>query len=345
MGLTPADLPSLAPALADVRFLPTFGFWRDFHPARDLYRVCAAAAELINETAQRELIDPDSIPDLTPDQRDEMVRAVSEWGRARAGMSPQDLRIEVLKTTRSGYEFRTAAEEGLDDGDPRVPPAMLARIDEFPHELVWLLRICARAKTDAFVALARKRVDVPADTAEGGWDRAARIFYSGLILLRHGEPKGLDALRGVVAKDTDGTWMREAFGELLATKDSVARALLCGGARTPKVLLDDHNSALLRRLFREGCEGIADSLLARLDSDQPAGKIYSANDRTGEMVERDLVQGDTVADYLADWRPGGQPYDKLAPDEQRARRRREIRLWLVEQAHRVRAGEPLDMYP
>jgi glutathione S-transferase len=72
---------------------------------------------------------------------------------------------------------------------------------------------------------------------------------------------------------------------------------------------------------------------------------WSTNPRSGEPIERKLVEGDAVADYLAEWRPDGPRYDKLAPDIERAGERAKIGLWLAEQARRVRAREALEMNP
>ena len=52
MKLTVRDLPILIPYLEDTDYLPTFSYWRDFHPSRNLFRVDQEfVAEIIDDTA------------------------------------------------------------------------------------------------------------------------------------------------------------------------------------------------------------------------------------------------------------------------------------------------------
>lgn len=55
MALDLADLPALAKHLGDESFMPTFGYWRDFHPKRTLHQANWAVASILNEVAKRDL--------------------------------------------------------------------------------------------------------------------------------------------------------------------------------------------------------------------------------------------------------------------------------------------------
>jgi len=54
--------------------------------------------------------------------------------------------------------------------------------------------------------------------------------------------------------------------------------------------------------------------------------------KRGESIRRGLVEGDLVANFVSDWRRKGPRFDTTAPDEERARQRRDLAQWLAGEA-------------
>ena len=53
LTLTPRDLATLAPFAKDMDYIPTYGYWRNFHPGRELHRVCWVIQKLANEVSAK----------------------------------------------------------------------------------------------------------------------------------------------------------------------------------------------------------------------------------------------------------------------------------------------------
>jgi hypothetical protein len=88
MAMTPTDLPTLAPFLENENFMPTFGYWRDFHPGRELYRVDYAVARLVNKRAGQELIKLGDYRSLNPEEKKQYLQQTKESWRQGQTKSP-----------------------------------------------------------------------------------------------------------------------------------------------------------------------------------------------------------------------------------------------------------------
>jgi hypothetical protein len=97
-----ADLPTLAPFVADETFMPTFSYWRDFHPKRTLHQVNWAVAELMNETAKRDLADLRNFSGGDEAGKKKHVDKILEWCKANAGKTRDQLTDERPKRNPGG---------------------------------------------------------------------------------------------------------------------------------------------------------------------------------------------------------------------------------------------------
>src|SRR5207249_563368 len=144
------------------------------------------------------------------------------WCRAHAGMKPDDLDLDVLKTTTSANEFESAARKRAEAKDQRAAPLILTRVDEFPQWKSDLIRYLYLLDTAEPVSRARAWVAEPLDGPETWWSpnftrNWLGHLYAGLILLRHGDRQrleGLDVVDAILSVDREGYYTRIAKPEL-----------------------------------------------------------------------------------------------------------------------------------
>ena len=84
LSLSVAELSLLVPFLADDSFMPTFGFWRDFHPSRTLHRVNWSVAAIVNEIAGHDLANLKIYDRLDETGKRAHLDRILEWCGARA---------------------------------------------------------------------------------------------------------------------------------------------------------------------------------------------------------------------------------------------------------------------
>ena len=98
MRLVNHDFVALAPFAADRDFMRTYSYFRDFHPSRNLHRVCWAVQKLVNETA---------IPPAPPQSFDQvMAQTMKELNGA---VTPKN---EILSRADDGSVYFTAKPQG-----------------------------------------------------------------------------------------------------------------------------------------------------------------------------------------------------------------------------------------
>ena len=349
LHLDVAEIPLLLPHLTDRDFAPTFGFWRDFHPAWDLFRVGVMAEDVINGIAQRPLVHVSEIVPLDSLERQQYFTRIASWCHSHAGMTPQDLDLDVLKTTTSANEFEMAARKRAMAKDQRAAELIVSRIGEFRQDEQWLLEYLYMLDSPAGVPIARRCLNEPVSPNTGDvmqrFTDQQRQFYAGLILLGQGDRsvlEGLSTVDAVLATDSDGSYYRIAKAVLDSIPAERLRKARCGmlGSGAPD-LRGAQSDTNLRRLIRLGCENAYDFLLRALDSKAPRGIFDYEDPVTHVHVRRSMIEGDDAAIVVGSWRR--RPYSLASPDAVRRRARAESRAWLVEQFRKIRSGEPSEI--
>ncbi|HYF49659.1 MAG TPA: hypothetical protein VEJ63_09650 [Planctomycetota bacterium] len=94
-----ADIPTLVPHLADENFMPTFSYWRDFHPKRTLHQVNWAVAALINDTAKKDLAELGTYMTLDEAGKKKHLEKILTWCKTNEGKTRDQLPDERPKPT------------------------------------------------------------------------------------------------------------------------------------------------------------------------------------------------------------------------------------------------------
>ncbi|HEY3354463.1 MAG TPA: HEAT repeat domain-containing protein, partial [Polyangia bacterium] len=330
MKLTVGELPLLVPRLADESFMPTFSYWRDFHPQRTLHRVSWAAAEIINAVATRDLADLPAYQAADPAGRARHLERIVSWCRGNAGKTPAELARQALATATSLAEVQAASREAMRLKDAAALPVLIARMKAFPRQREELVRIAYAFDSAAVVPQAREWLKDP--------DEGVR-FFAALVLLRHGrraELEGLDALRPILARDDGSLRSVEAFDALMDTGQRPAIDLACQILAKPRFEIMGSGAAV-HRLFLAGRREALDYVLGGLQRRGDGGT--SSGQYRGRDVERKQVEGDAFAAMVTRWQTGNRNYDVLAPDGVRAAERGRLAAWLRRQFALIKAGK------
>ncbi|MBI4613852.1 MAG: hypothetical protein HY720_09600 [Planctomycetes bacterium] len=333
MGLTVADLVHLVPYLADENYMPTYSYWRNFHPSRDLHRVNGAVAYIVNEVARRDIANLGTYWSLDAEGRRRHVEAVLSWCRENASRTPRGLAIETLQASSTWSDFESAAREAAREKWAEALSTVAARLDDWKHREGDVAELAYGFHSPEALPHAR--------SWQGHAEREVR-FWASLVLLEHGDRaklEGLETLRGALAKD-DGSWLYpRAIVPLLATGQAEALELAAGILRKPQFQWDD--SDLLLRVLLAGRREALDFALARLASHRDRGT--SSTMRDGKLIEAHVMDGDRAAETIASWRTDGFEYDVFAPEDERADKRKDLASWLGEEFKRIEKGEKPDM--
>ena len=336
MNIQVAELPALLPFLADENFMPTYSYWRFFHPNRTLHQVNWAVANIINGAAKHDLAQLSKFSVLDKQGRQRHIDSILDWCRRNARKSEKELLLQSLAEAKTWREFKQAADETAEDRLTEALPTFVRRFADFDRCQGDIAELCCRLDSPDAVAPARKWL-----TSEHESIR----FWSALILLRHGDqtkPEGLAELEPLLAKDEDCYWYPNAIEPLLATKNEKAVALAYGFLKKNSVhWLAEYLSQILERLFLAGRQEGLYSVLAHLESEKPDGNTSGTYD--GKEVQRSLVEGDHTATIVTTWQTGDKTFDLLLPDDVRRSQRKQLRRWLKEQFALIQAGKKPDI--
>jgi hypothetical protein len=332
LRLMPADLAVLAPFLKDDNFLPTYSYWRDFHPSRTLHRVNWLVAELVNEAARRTLIDLRGWQDLTPQQREERVAAVGTWAKEMSGKSLTEILRANLAAAPDENEWFLAAGEAADHKDAALLPDLLAGAEKYPERKTDIAEICywlgapgAAQPAKLWMKLKDRRLS----------------FYAALILARHGDAKeksaAAAAVKNALAAKWDNDFHLTAIEPILATGDDALTALACNLLRRPELDWDWTGATAAHRLFLTKHPAALAALLDGISS--TAGAKEQSGTWNEKEVKRKLTRGDRVAEGVARMR-NDYDFPLYAPDKERAAARKSLATWLKAQAALLDAGKP-----
>ncbi len=244
----PADVAVLAPYLLDGRLVPSFGFWREFHPGRTTYRVAELVAWVIDDIAQRRLCDLGALDRLDDAGRQRRVDEIIAWATAHADDTRLDLARESIASAADWREVAAAATFAATMKDDQAMTALIARCDDFDKHIDDIAEWCWRSSPGVATAAARQWLVKKEGEAP---------FWAALILLTQradGQAEVLATIERFLTAHHETGWYGEAIETLLAAGDERAAAIACGFLSDPKL---DQNlpfggEALLQRLLRHG---------------------------------------------------------------------------------------------
>ena len=131
MYLEIADLPVLVPFLADETFTLTYGYWRNFHPGRDLHRVNRPVADIINHVARRDLAQLEEFSALDAQGKRKHLDKILQWCREHGGQTREEFLLRTLTEARAWQDFAPAASEAVAKRLRIAQPVLLRRVGRF----------------------------------------------------------------------------------------------------------------------------------------------------------------------------------------------------------------------
>jgi hypothetical protein len=336
MDLTPADLPVLVPSLADENFLPTFSYWRDFHPGRVLHQVNWLAAQIVNDAAKRKLADMEKYQSLDEAGRKKYLEDISAWCVANATMTHADLLLATLRESQVWNEFFLAAKEAAQNKVPGTAALLVDRAPDFPRLQGEIAHVLYLNGDPAAVGAAREWLASKEDEVR---------FWAALMLLRDGDKnEGFAELKALLPQTAGYNYYAWALATLLARKEEATQALACSVLRKPGFsdcfsdngFFQYERLHILNYLLLTGRQEVLDFVTNALDDAKDGGQVFS--DEQEKFVK--VLRQDNVALWLAKLRNDGRAYPVTALPKERAARRAELKLWLAEQFALLRAGKP-----
>lgn len=331
MRIRVAELPALEPFLGDDHFMPTFSYWRDFHPSRTLHQANWVVAKVINASAKRELAQIEVYDRLDEDGRHDYLDKVIQWCRENGDKSREELLVEVLNESSDFPEFERAASECVKLRIAEAAAKVADRFDDFPRRGGDIAELSYRFNTAEVVSHARSWIVT---------DNEGVQFWSALILLRHGDRQqleGLSVLQRVLAEDDGSYWYPRAIEPLLECGQEEALKLACGITAKDRFTVDDyHAGEILQRLFLAGRRECFDFLLGQLDSPAESDATTIRLDDKG--APQTTFERDEAADMLAEWHPQID-FDLGGSDAERAAARKTLKQWLKDEFSKIQAGE------
>lgn len=333
--LSVGELPSLVSYLADENFMPTYGYWRDFHPKRTLHRVNWAVARILNTTAVRDLVDLDTYSELDALGKKQHLENIITWCEANAAQSREQLILDTLDQTKTWREFQFAANAAAEMRLTAALPILVRRYDNLESWHDDIAEFCFRIGGEAALAAARKWA--------GDSDTDVR-FWAALTLVKSGNEacaEGLSILRPILADDDGSWWFERAFDVLLDTGNEDAIALACtilGKQRFSPTMYDGY---VLYRLFRLGRQECLNYMIAGLDDYTSNGVILDSRD--GHEIQQELLRADEIAEVAAAWHKEPIEYDTFTSEVNRQARRQGLKQWLIQQFGLVKAGKETEL--
>jgi hypothetical protein len=346
LELTIRDIPALLPFLADRSFLPTFGFWRDFHPDRHLYRVCDLVQGEVNGIARQPLVDASYYATLADTARATYVARARAWCGAHAERSETELDLETLATTTVQNLFWATGDNLAKRGEPGATPIILRRMDEFPSIRSYVttqLRMlhAADAVPRARIWVARPFDGVPVDQQGGAFRQLSsdRIrFEAGLLLLQHAAPgthEGWSTLLSLLEPDPERFWRWQAPRAILETKDSLALNWMCSHMSVGESFGNMDQWEVWRDLIRCGCEPLMTTFLEGMSSDSVTAHWPGSATSPGP---RTYLFADRVAQVIAPLTGSPAVFNPSADDSSRANQRDHLRRWFAQRVEAFRGG-------
>ncbi len=370
MSLTAADIQLLLPYVNDDDFIPTYSYWRSFHPGRTLHRVSWPVTDLVNEAAQQTLVDLRSLDGLDDAGKQAALAKIKAWCDAHAGKSASDLLADTIQTTKDEKDFVQAAGKSVEQKKPDLLKLAAARAKDFPDSKATasVAQICFQSGFPGFVDQARtwikdtdkqaaadaakppKPADAPVYLGEVDppfADYSVTRFWSALILLRDGNQSTSEViavLQPLLKADDGSFYYPKCMATLLATKDDKVISLACEVLKKPALLTTPWDSGdQIRRLFLAGRPECRDFLISTLKDDSPDGQSTMDKQINGKSVTEPILKGRSIAEIICQWRTDNYTIDENLPNTAQIKKRSELTDWLNAQFDLIRQGKAPQM--
>jgi hypothetical protein len=332
LKLTPADLGVLAPFLKDDNYLPTFSYWRDFHPGRTLHRVNWLVAELVNTAAMRTLIDLNGWQSLEPAERDARVEKVTAWAKTMSGRTLAEVLRTNMQEAENVEEWDLAASGAARSQEASLMADLLTGAEKYPEHKDRIAQLCFRHGGAAALASARLWMKVGEPPTK---------LYSALILMRHGSTEEKQSARKTLRTVIGGEWNEELIFNgaepMLSLNDDGVTAILCSVLRRKELDWNWTGATLAHRLFLtkhpDALAAITEAVNSTADAEEQTGEWQK------KEVKRQRTRGDRIIESLARMRKDYE-FPGFAPDKERAAARKAFSEWLTQQAALLKEGKP-----
>jgi len=370
MSLSASDIRLLLPCVTDDDYLPTYSYWRNFHPGRTLHRVSWPVTELVNEAAQETLVDLNSLDGLDDAGKQAALAKIKAWCDAHAGKSASDLLADTIQATKDEKDFVQAVGKAAEQKRTDLLLLAAARAKDFPDSSATakVAQVCYQSGLPGFVEQARtwikdtdkqaaidaakppKPADAPIYLGEVDppfADYSVTRFWSALILLRDGDQtkvEGFDVLRPLLKADDGSYYYPRCMGALLGTKDEKVTALACNVLKKPAILTTPWDSGDdIRRLFLAGRPECRDFLIATLKNNSPDGQSTMDKQIDDKKVTEPILKGRSIAEIICQWRNDNYTIDESLPNTVQIKKRKELADWINAQFDLIRQGKPPQM--
>jgi len=331
LKLQPTDLITLAPFLKNDNFLPTYSYWRSFHPDRTLHRVNWLVADIINSAAMRTLVRTGDWQDLPPAERDQRVEQVISWAKEMEGKSKAEIILANMSVAADEREWLRAASEAARSKEASLLPALLTGAEKFPEKKAEIAELCFQLGSPEAARSARIWIKM-------GDSKLKR--HAALILARHGTPddkkNALATLKAVIAAPWDEDPIG-AIAPMLSLNDSQVTEIGCGILTRPEFEWHFGDWQVAHQLFLTKHPAALTALLGVLASSE--GIKERSGEWQGQKVTRNLSRGDEAAAALARIHKEYE-FPEFAPDEERAAARIAFGEWLKTQHALLLEGKP-----
>jgi hypothetical protein len=250
LNLTLKDVPRLSKYLRDDWYMLIVGFWRDFHPDRDLGHTRPLFASIINGMAHKDICRIRGWEGLTPAAIDKEIERIDKWAAENAGKTPEQLALDALEEALAEGENRYRIEDRVE--------GLLKAKETRVYDV--LKRVLERDGTDAWTRgkildLYRKhdanRAKDLAPKYLTDKDESLRLAAALIVFKTGDKPKARQILGDVVA--TGSLWS-EAAGALLEdgtqeSREQLARLFTNRNMKTDRF---GFRSAVLARCAKAG---------------------------------------------------------------------------------------------
>lgn len=339
LELKVADIPLLVPYLREDWFLLIVGFWRDFHPSRDLSRSRTYVAGWINDLAQHDLVQESNFAKMTAEQQNEHLKRIIAWAEANKNKTREELIVDAVQADleRKGT-WHTLADRVGELVKVKHPRALalvehfLAEQDDDGYNVPALLDHMHQLQPPRAVEWAQKLLNHKSGRVR--MQSAMLVFDSGdktrvvpilAKLLKNGSPydislyaeKAIDGLLMAGTKEASAAALGVLENKGMHGPDTAYR-----GDDWPSHPQGIHRAAIVKRLAKAGHPGGFQIYLRLLDvkGNQYGGGTYGLP-----------VAKHAVYEILANFGPEDAGLKKLSKIKDFEQQRTAVRMWVEQQ--------------
>jgi len=324
MKLSVAELPSLVPYLADEHFMPTFSYWRDFHPGRTFHRVNWAVAYIVDDVAKAELSDIRDYQRKGKAEKAIHIQNILKWCETNKNLSRKELVLKTIRTTKNFREFSTNVSEATAEEYPELLDELKAGWVRFSarSERQQMMEMIYRMNNPEAVSFAKLKLSNQND---------AISFWAALVLIAHAEKsdkeEAIAKLEAFLGEKADGSyWYPRAVLPLLKSDSEKAKKLASGILDKDRFDLGFSGLPIVHHLLLAGRQEALDFLVKGLLDEGPSRYVDSIK---GDVFLKEINRlAETPFDFDSEW-----------PAEKKKQAREKVAKWLRKQFAAISAGE------